>query len=115
MSVPVHTPQDVLATMAEALRRRGSRPEPDRAVDLAPVFDQVYLGSEISRLDRLLAETAARGWIRPFGSGRVYTFTPEGAQVARRRARVPGWLRGRAGAVLVALLVAGLLLYLIQR
>ncbi len=111
----VQTPEDVLAAMTETLRRRGSGPEPDRAVDLTPVFDQVYLGSEINRLDRLLAETAARGWIRQFGSGRVYTFTPEGALVARRRARLPGWVRGPAGAVLVALLVAGLLLYVIMR
>jgi hypothetical protein len=115
MTVPVRTPEDVLAAMTAALDRRGSAPEPDRAVDLSPVFDPVYLGSEIGRLDRLLAETAARGWIRPFGSGRVYTLTPDGARIARRQARVPGWLRGRAGAVLLALAVAGLLLFLIMR
>jgi len=84
-------PEDVLTAVGWLLDATGRRPEPGAVVDLDPLFADLFLGSDIRQLDRVVAAAAqGHGWLAPVaGPGRRYALTPAGA--ARLRS-VPGRL-----------------------
>jgi hypothetical protein len=82
-------------------------------VELEPLFRDVFLGGEITRLDRVIeAATAGGRLLRPVGgTGRRYALTALGADRARsvRRGfirRLPMWQRLLLIAIIVALVLA---------
>lgn len=77
-------------------------------VDLGSVFDPVFLGAETARLERLLAETAARGLIREAPGFRCFSLTPEGAAVARA---LRGGRRWITISVVIAVIVLGIIVW----
>ena len=82
-------------------------------VELEPLFRDVFLGGEITRLDRVVeAATAGGRLLRPVGGeGRRFALTEAGAERARsaRRGfigRLPMWQRLLLIAVILALVLA---------
>lgn len=94
----------------ETLRTRRARAEAGSPVDLGPVFAAIYLGAETARLERLLAETAARGLIREAPGTRCFCLTAEGAAAAGNLRRRPRWI---AFAVILGLIVSGVVALLV--
>lgn len=108
---------DLLAYIAGALETQGRPVDAGMVVELEPLFQDVFLGGEITRLDRVIeAATAGASLLRPVGEvGRRYTLTPSGAERARsvRRGffrRLPVWQRVLLIAIIVALVFAVLAL-----
>lgn len=109
----LETPRDVVGYMAEALRESGRPVAPGLPVNLDPVFDGLFLGSDIARQDRVVqAAWHGAGWIEPFpGDGRRYALTTAGvAEAGGLGGRLSGGLRGWVVWVAAAAVLAGLLL-----
>ena len=112
----IRDPDDLLAYVASALKAQGRPVDPGMVVELEPLFHDVFLGGEITRLDRVIeAATAGGRLLRPVGgSGRRYALTVTGAERARSvhrnvLRRLPRWQRVLI-AVLVVVVLAVLLL-----
>jgi len=71
--------------MARSLKTQGRAVDPGMVVNLGPLFEDVYLGGEINRLDRVVeGAVVADRWLQPVGDrGRRYALTPAGAEAAR--------------------------------
>ena len=113
----IRHPDDLLAYVAGTLRAQGRPVDAGMVVELEPLFRDVFLGGEITRLDKVIeAATAGGRWLRPVGgSGRRYALTASGADRARsvRRGffrRLPMWQRLLLIAVILALVLAVLAL-----
>ena len=113
----IRHPDDLLAYVAGALRAQGRPVDAGMVVELEPLFRDVFLGGEITRLDRVVdAATAGGRWLRPVGGeGRRYALTASGAERARsvrrgfiRRLRL--WQRILLIAIIVGLVLAVLVL-----
>ena len=109
----IRDPDDLLAYIAGALKAQGRPVDAGMVVELEPLFRDVFLGGEITRLDRVVeAATAGGRLLRPVGGGgRRYALTPSGAERARsvRRGfirRLPMWQRLLLLAIILALLLA---------
>ncbi|MCZ6754648.1 MAG: hypothetical protein O7E49_04980 [Gemmatimonadetes bacterium] len=113
----IRHPDDLLAYVASALEAQGRPVDPGMVVELEPLFHDVFLGGEITRLDRVIeAATAGGRWLRPVGGeGRRYALTSLGAERARsvRRGfirRLGVWQRILLMAIILALVLAVLVL-----
>ncbi len=111
----IRHPDDLLAYVAGALKAQGRPVDPGMVVELEPLFHEVFLGGEITRLDRVIeAATAGGRLLRPVGGGgRRYALTVTGAERARSIhrnvfRRLPRWQR-----VLIAILVVVVLAVLL--
>ena len=113
----IRHPDDLLAYVAGALKAQGRPVEPGMVVELEPLFHDVFLGGEITRLDRIIeAATAGGRWLRPVGGGgRRYALTPSGAERARSIRigfirRLSWWQRLLLVAIVLGLVLAALAL-----
>jgi broad specificity phosphatase PhoE len=110
----IRDPDDLLAHVASALKTQGRPVDPGMVVELEPLFHEVFLGGEITRLDRVIEAATAGRWLRPVGGdGRRYALTATGAERARSihrnvLRRLPRWQR-----VLIAILVVVVLAILL--
>ncbi len=109
----IRDPDDLLAYIAGALEAQGRPVDAGMVVELEPLFRDVFLGGEITRLDRVVeAATAGGRLLRPVGGeGRRFALTEAGAEQARsaRRGfigRLPMWQRLLLIAVILALVLA---------
>lgn len=105
---------DLLSYVAITLKSQGRDVDPGMVVDLGPLFEDIYLGGEINRLDRVVeAAVVSDRWLQPVGDqGRRYALTPAGAETARgvgsRLLRRLSWPKRIAVAAIVILLAAAL-------
>jgi hypothetical protein len=84
-SSDIRDPDDLLAYVASALKAQGRPVDAGMVVELEPLFLDVFLGGEITRLDKVIeAATAGGRLLRPVGGGgRRYALTDAGADRAR--------------------------------
>lgn len=116
-SSDIRHPDDLLAYVAGVLEAQGRSVDAGMVVELEPLFHHVFLGGEITRLDRVIeAATTGGRWLRPVGGdGRRHALTASGAERARsvRRGfirRLPMWQRVLLIAIILVLVLAVLVL-----